>query len=173
MYVIVGLGNPGQKYSKTFHNMGFMVADKLASFLNAKFTSKKCDAAVCLAEYEGIEMVIAKPLTFMNNSGQSVVKLLKTYKAKPENLIVISDDIDLPRGIIRYREKGSAGTHNGLRNIVACLKTQEFKRVRIGIDKPECPLIDYVLSRIDKKTMDVLDPAFDEAVKKIIEIIKQ
>lgn len=173
MYVIVGLGNPGQKYSKTFHNMGYMVADKLASFLNAKFTSKRCDAAVCTTKYENIDIVIAKPLTFMNNSGQSVVKLLKHYKVKPENLIVVSDDIDLPRGAIRYREKGSAGTHNGLRNIVACLKTPEFKRVRIGIDKPECPLIDYVLSRIDKKTMMVLESAFDDAVNKIIEIIKQ
>lgn len=173
MFLIVGLGNPGKQYSKTYHNVGYLCVDKLASKLGGKFTKKKCASSICECDYNGEKIIIAKPLSYMNNSGQNVAMLLKQYKVSPDNLIVMLDDIDLDKGVFRYREKGSAGTHNGLRNIVACLHTVDFKRVRVGIGKPECQLIDYVLAQIDKKSLEVIDSAITCAVDKVLELIDE
>lgn len=172
MYLIVGLGNPGKEYENTYHNIGFMAADKLAKFFGVDFDRKVCDSSVLRTCYNGVDLVIAKPLGYMNNSGFNVARLVKKYNVKPENIIVLVDDIDIDKGTIRYREHGSAGTHNGLRNIVACLGSTEFKRVRIGIGPYEGALIDYVLSRIDRVSMDKITPALDMAVDKVLEIIK-
>ncbi len=173
MYLIVGLGNPGKDYQNTYHNVGYLCVDKLAKDIGAKFTKKKCASSICECEYNGQKVVLAKPLSYMNNSGQNVAMLVKEYRVPLDNLIIMLDDIDLDKGTFRYREKGSAGTHNGLRNIVACLHTGDFKRIRVGIGKPECQLIDYVLARIDKKSMEQIGQAIDLATDKALELIDE
>ena len=136
MKIVVGLGNFGDKYAYTFHNMGFLSIEVLADKLGLKFDKKECDSLVAVGYKGGEKVVLAKPLTYMNLSGVAVKQLLAKNKATPADLLVIYDDIDLPKGNIRVRPKGSAGTHNGMRNIIAEIKTEEFRRVRIGIGKP-------------------------------------
>ena len=137
MYIIVGLGNPGKKYENTRHSMGFYTASGPA--LAEEFEqSKGCDkikfkALVGEGRIAGQKVVLVKPQTYMNLSGQSVMEIMNFYKEDIENLIVIYDDIDIPTGTIRLREKGSAGTHNGMRNIVYLLKDDGFPRIRVGI----------------------------------------
>ncbi len=171
MFLVVGLGNPGEEYKNTYHNIGFMAADKLAAFLGGKFNKKKGNAEVCETLYKGKKLIIAKPLTYMNNSGESIVQLLKYYKIDVTNLIVIVDDIDLKRGDIRFREMGSGGTHNGLKNIVELLKTEQFKRIRIGTDREGGDLADFVLSKISGESFEKIQPAIDLAIKKTLEVI--
>lgn len=171
MYVIVCLGNPGKEYSNTYHNMGFMVADKLSKFFDVKINKKKCDGLIGEGNYNGHKIVLVCPQTYMNNSGICVKKLVQFYKLDLQNLIVIYDDIDIALGEIRYRTSGSAGTHNGMRNVVNMLGTTDFKRIRIGIGKPEGNLIDYVLSQVSNKALELLEPAFDKVVDKVVEII--
>ncbi len=153
MYVIVGLGNPGEKYAKTFHNMGFNAAADAAEKLGAKFKKKTCSSYVAEAYIDGNKVVIARPVTYMNSSGIAVKQLLKRYGVDSSKLVVIYDDIDIPKGKIRIRPFGSAGTHNGMRSIVAELGTQDFVRIRIGIGDSgiDIPIIDYVLSEVRKE----------------------
>lgn len=172
MYLIVGLGNPGAKYLKTYHNLGYMAIDEVAKKLGVSFTKKRNSADVALANYHGQSIILAKPLTYMNLSGQSVAGFVRKQKIPAENVIVFCDDIDLPKGTTRYREKGSAGTHNGLRNIVLHIG-ETFKRIKIGAGRDlSKDLADYVLSKIDDESMQLLLPAIDEAVEKLFEIIK-
>lgn len=171
MILIVGLGNPGMKYKNTYHNVGFMAADVLAKKCKVKIAKSECDALTCKATYKGVDFVIAKPQTYMNLSGEAVKKLVRAYDVdKAKELIVCYDDIDLPVGKIRVREEGSAGTHNGMRNIVKELNTQEFIRVRIGtkteeLANHEVELIDFVLSKVDFANKQVLNDAIDVAVE--------
>ena len=163
MKLIVGLGNPDNKYKNTFHNLGFMAVDKLAEKLNVEFSKNKCRALVAETKCGGEKVIIAKPQTYMNLSGESVVELVNFYKIDLKDVIVIYDDYDLTQGSLRIREKGSAGTHNGMRNIVEKLGSGNFARVRIGF-KPirnlEIPFINYVLSGISSED----NPIFDEAI---------
>ena len=163
MKLIVGLGNPDNKYKNTFHNLGFMAVDKLAEKLNVEFSKNKCRALVAETKCGGEKVIIAKPQTYMNLSGESVVELVNFYKIDLKDVIVIYDDYDLTQGSLRIREKGSDGTHNGRRNIVEKLGSGNFARVRIGF-KPirnlEIPLINYVLSGISSEDK----PIFDEAI---------
>ena len=172
MYLIVGLGNPGNKYTRTYHNLGYMAIDKVAEQLGAKFTKVRNSADVALASFNGQNLILAKPRTYMNLSGESVAGFVRKQKIKPENVIVFCDDIDLEKGVCKYREHGSGGTHNGLRNIVLHIGT-EFKRIKIGAGNDKSKnLADYVLSRIDDESLEKINPAIDLACEKLFDIIR-
>lgn len=164
MYLIVGLGNPEKKYEKTFHNMGFIAVGDAAETLGAKFKKKECEASVAECFIGGEKVILARPLTYMNNSGRAVKQLMSKYKIAPENLLVIYDDYDLPKGKVRIRASGSAGTHNGMRSIIGETGLTNFARIRIGIRDEEVniPIINYVLSEVRKEDYEL----FGEACKK-------
>lgn len=177
MMLVVGLGNPGMKYKNTYHNVGFMVVDALCKKLKVKPDKDECDALTCKANYGGVDFVVAKPQTFMNLSGEAVKKLVRKYCVDEKSeLVVCYDDVDLPIGKLRVREEGSAGTHNGMRNIVALIGTQEFKRVRVGtktehLAQHEVQLIDFVLSKVDFESKQILQGAIDNAVEALLDIV--
>lgn len=173
MIGIVGLGNPDKQYQNTYHNMGFMALDNFAKSSGLKFTKKKYKGEVAEGVVEGEKVVLLKPHTYMNLSGQAVVELKNMLKLDLSELLVIYDDIDLPVGAIRYRKSGSAGTHNGMRNITELLGSTQFARLRIGIgqDTP-MPLINYVLSQVDDVTKKQLEPVFEKSNKAILSFIK-
>ncbi len=166
MKLIVGLGNPEDKYKNTFHNLGFMAVDKVADKLNVEFTKQKCRAIIAETRVGKEKVIIAKPQTYMNLSGESVRELLSFFKINLSDLIVIYDDYDLDKGVVRIRESGSAGTHNGMRNILQNVSSEKFARIRIGF-KPntefKIPLIDYVLSGIKEEDKSVMEKAIDVA----------
>ena len=130
MYLIVGLGNPEKKYEKTFHNMGFIAAGDAAEKLDVKFKKKECEASVAEAFIGGEKVIIARPVTYMNNSGRAVKQLAAKYKVPPEHVAVIYDDYDLPKGKIRIRPEGSAGTHNGMRSVIGETGWTNFPRIK-------------------------------------------
>ena len=166
MKLIVGLGNHGPKYAYTYHNLGFLCVEALADKLNIKFKHKECSALV--ARVFSHDLILAKPQTFMNLSGIAVKGLLKKYKLTPQNLIVVYDDIDIERGSMRFREKGSAGTHNGMKSIIGELGTDDFRRLRLGIGRAEgVSLADFVLSEIDRHER----PLFAELIEKAGEFL--
>ena len=148
MRIIVGLGNPGDKYARTRHNVGFDVVGILAEKENIPVKKIKCHALVGEGVIDGEKVVLALPQTYMNLSGQAVVDLMNWYKVSPEDVLIIVDDIDLPMGQVRIRPHGGAGTHNGLRNIVYLTGSDRFPRIRVGVgQKPEgWDLADWVLS---------------------------
>ena len=149
MRLIVGLGNPGEKYSHTRHNVGFDVIDILSQKLDIPVKKLKCRATIGEGMLGGEKIVLIKPQTFMNLSGLTVSDALSWYKAEPKDMLLIVDDIDLPLGQVRIRAKGGPGTHNGLRHIVQCTGTGDFPRVRVGVGAPppEWDLADWVLSK--------------------------
>lgn len=162
MYIIAGLGNPGKQYAQTRHNVGFDTIDILADKYNISVDTKKHKALCGKGMIEGQKVVLAKPQTFMNLSGESVRELVDFYKIDPEEeLIVIYDDISLEPGKIRIRKKGSAGGHNGIKNIIAQLGTQNFQRVKVGVgEKPKgWDLADYVLGHFSKEDRGLVDDA--------------
>ena len=164
MYIIVGLGNPGKKYENTRHNMGFIAVDLLAEKYGIKVDKIKFKALVGEGRIAGQKVLLVKPQTYMNLSGQSVMEVMNFYKEDIENLIVIYDDIDIPPGTIRLRKKGSAGTHNGMRNIVYLLQEDGFPRIRVGIgSESKVDLIHYVTSGVTKKEKDLLEDALTRA----------
>lgn len=167
MYLIVGLGNPARQYEKTRHNIGFDVIEALADKYNISVTEKKHKALCGRGIIEGQKVVLAKPQTFMNLSGESVVELLNYYKMDPETeMIVIYDDISLAPGNIRIRKKGSAGGHNGIKNIIALTGTQNFLRIKVGVgEKPKgWDLADYVLGHFDEEDRRYVEAAIKDAV---------
>lgn len=165
MYLIVGLGNPEKKYEKTFHNMGFIAVGDAAEDLDAKFKKKECEASVAEAHVNGEKVILARPLTYMNNSGRAVKQLMSKYKISPENLLVIYDDYDLPKGKVRIRASGSAGTHNGMRSIIGETGLTNFARIRIGIrdENVDIPIINYVLSEVRKEDYETFGAACKKA----------
>ena len=168
MYLIVGLGNPSKQYEKTRHNIGFDVIDALADKYNISVTEKKHKALCGKGTIEGRKVVLAKPQTFMNLSGESVVELLNYYKMDPESeMIVIFDDIRLAPGSLRIRKKGSAGGHNGIKNIIALTGTQNFMRIKVGVgEKPKgWDLADYVLGHFSKEERVLVEDAFADAIE--------
>lgn len=172
MILIVGLGNPDDKYKNTFHNLGFMTVDKIAQTLNVEFNKQKCRAVVAETKIGGEKVIIAKPQTYMNLSGDSVQELVSFYKIPLENVLVIYDDFDLNKGAVRIRENGSAGTHNGMRDIIAKLGNTNFPRIRIGFKPTELsqiPLINLVLSGIKEEDRPIFDKAIDCASKAGVE----
>ena len=184
MKLIVGLGNPDDKYQNTFHNLGFMSADKIAQKMGLEFSKTKCRALIAEGRVGTEKIIIAKPLTYMNLSGESIRELMSFYKIPPCDLVVIYDDYDLAKGVLRIRESGSAGTHNGMRNIVQEIATTEFARIRIGFkpnEQTQIPLINYVLSGIseqdkplfDKATTVACNAGYDFACGKDIQAVMQ
>ncbi len=157
MFIIVGLGNPEEKYLKTFHNMGYIAVGEVAAKLGVKFKKKECEAFTAEAHIGGEKVIIARPVTYMNASGRAVKQLLAKYKTDETRLIVLYDDYDIPKGSVRIRPSGSAGTHNGMRSVIAETGTQNFTRIRIGIRDPEVniPIINYVLSEVRKDDYDL------------------
>ncbi|MCD7728516.1 MAG: aminoacyl-tRNA hydrolase [Clostridia bacterium] len=165
MYIIVGLGNPEETYFKTFHNMGYNAAGDVAAKLGVKFKKKECASVTAEAHIAGEKIIIARPVTYMNNSGEAVKQLLAKYKADPSQLIVIYDDYDIPKGKLRIRPEGSGGTHNGMRSVIAEIGTEKFTRIRIGIRDKEVnvPIIDYVLSEVKKEDYQLFVSACERA----------
>ena len=166
MIIIAGLGNPGKDYAGTRHNAGFMTIDALASKYGIDVGEKKHKAIIGKGAIEGHKVILAKPQTFMNNSGESLRELVDYYKPDVETeVIVIYDDITLDVGGIRVRKKGSAGGHNGMKSIIAHLGTTDFQRVRVGRGEkpPRMDLADWVLGHFHKEDMEPLKDAIDEA----------
>lgn len=165
MYLIVGLGNPDKQYEKTFHNMGYIAVGDVAEQLNAKFKKKECESSVAEAFVGGEKIIIARPLTYMNNSGRAVKQLMAKYKITEDKLLVIYDDYDLPKGKVRIRAGGSAGTHNGMRSVIAETGLKNFARIRIGIrdEAVQIPIINYVLAEIRKDDYELFAAACKKA----------
>jgi peptidyl-tRNA hydrolase, PTH1 family len=174
--LIVGLGNPGAEYERTRHNLGFMLIDLLAHEAGAQVKRKDCRALVGRAELEGTRALLVKPQTYMNLSGESVACLLakQDSNSAAQNLIVISDDLALPFGAIRLRPRGSAGGHNGLKSIIAATKTDEFIRLRIGI-QPEHPIGDtknFVLDEFSRGERMQLDKILERSAEALRAVLR-
>jgi len=172
MKIIVGLGNKGKKYQRTYHNSGFEVIDKIARSLGVKVKNKECASLTARASIaDGV--ILAKPQTYMNNSGEAVASLLAKYKSAPSDLVIVYDDIDLPLPSLRCRAEGGAGTHNGMRNIINTIGSQDFIRIRVGIGKDVSgDLAGFVLSKYNKEEAKQLDTVFNKAAKAIIEYVE-
>ncbi|MBO5712656.1 MAG: aminoacyl-tRNA hydrolase [Clostridia bacterium] len=174
MYIVVGLGNPDKKYLNTLHNIGFMAIDKVAEKLGVSFNKKGFKGQYLITTVNGEKVVLLKPQTYMNLSGESVLMAVNYYKVKPENLIVIYDDLDINIGSLRIRKNGSAGTHNGMKNIVSLLGSTEFPRFRVGI-KPENDsreIIDYVLSDIKSADVERFNEVLDKTSNAVVSLLK-
>ena len=174
MYVIAGLGNPGREYEGTRHNVGFMTLDALADKYNIDVREKAFKGLIGKGMIEGNKVILVKPQTYMNLSGESVRELVNYYKVDPESeLIVVYDDISLAPGQIRIRKKGSAGGHNGIKNIIANLGTDHFMRVKVGVgEKPKnWDLADYVLSPFTKDERPLVNLAIEHAAKAIEQML--
>ena len=165
MYIVAGLGNPGDKYLKNLHNLGFMAVELLAEKHGVSFDKKGFKGLFGVKNIGGEKVIFLKPQTFMNLSGECIREISAYFKVPSENILVIYDDIDLPKGALRVREKGSAGTHNGMRNIIAEIKTENFRRIRIGTGRPpeNVPLADYVLSDVPKAERPLIAKAIESA----------
>lgn len=173
MYLIAGLGNPTKKYEGTRHNVGFETVDIIADSQGIALSSNKHKAVYGQGFIGGEKVILAKPQTFMNLSGEAIRALVDFYKIEPDHVLIISDDIDLPLGQLRIRQKGSAGGHNGLKNIIAHLGSQDFPRIKIGIgSKPEgWDLADYVLSKYSKEDRVVMTNAQKDAAEAAVLIV--
>lgn len=169
MRLIVGLGNPGAEYERTRHNLGFMLVDLLARETGAQVKRKDCQALVGRATLAGEQVELVKPQTFMNLSGEAVQGLLTFYKIPLSNLLVIADDIDIPLGTIRIREKGGAGGQKGLKSTIERLGTQEFARLRVGVSRPpgRMEAADYVLQNFDKAEEILVIETVDRVVRAV------
>lgn len=173
MFLIAGLGNPGKEYENTRHNAGFMVLDALADKLGADISEKKHKGLCGKAVIGGEKVILLKPQTFMNSSGESIRAAADYYKIEPEDILVVYDDISLAPGQLRVRAKGSAGGHNGIKSIIAHLGTQEFPRIRVGVgEKPaRMDLADYVLGHFSSEERKIMEDAVKEAAEAACEVV--
>ena len=175
MKIIIGLGNPGREYRMNRHNAGFHCIERLADKYGIKFQNKLCQSQTGTGQIEGEEVVLARPATFVNLSGNAAACLLKRFKCTPQDLTVIHDDLDLPTGRIRVRLGGSSGGHRGIKSIIQALGGQDFNRVRIGISRPELgprndyesEIIDYVLGNFSREENELMQPALDLACEAV------
>lgn len=166
MKIFVGLGNPGKKYENTRHNAGFMVMDELANLCEVSFDQEKFSAYFAKTKFKGEDVILLKPTTYMNNSGFALRQCMDFYKASPEDVTVIYDDVDLPVGKIRLRQKGSAGGHNGIKSIIQCIFTSEFDRIRVGVGKdPQIDMINWVLGKFREEEQKDLKNAVENSAK--------
>jgi PTH1 family peptidyl-tRNA hydrolase len=159
MKLIVGLGNPGKQYEKTRHNIGFQVVDRLSEKLDIPLTQAKFKGLFGSGHVRGEKVILLKPLTYMNLSGEAIRMVMDYFNISPEDIIVIYDDLDLPVGKIRLRQKGSAGGHNGIKSTIQHLGTQEFNRIRVGIARPQNgqSVTDYVLSNFSGEEQEIIN----------------
>ena len=174
MFIIAGLGNPSREYEKTRHNVGFEAIDLLADKLGVKLTDKKHRACCGMGMIGSEKVILSKPQTYMNLSGESIGSMADYYKVEPDHIIVICDDINLEEGQLRIRAKGSAGGHNGLKSIINHLGSQEFLRIRVGVgEKPkEMDLADYVLGRFPKAQEALMEDAYKAAAEASVKIVE-
>jgi peptidyl-tRNA hydrolase, PTH1 family len=174
-YLIAGLGNPGRQYRSNRHNVGFMVLDKLAERLGVSFSRVESQALVTKADFEGNRLILVKPQTFMNLSGQALVSLARFYKVPDDNLMVVFDDVDLPFGMLRLRPGGGSGGQKGMASIIERLGTQDFPRLRFGIDRPpgRMDAADYVLQDFSRSQIEFLPSLLDRAVEAILLFVDQ
>lgn len=167
MKLIVGLGNPGAEYAQTRHNIGFMVIDSLGRDLGVSVDKSQHKALVGQTKIGQEKVILAKPQTYMNLSGQSVVALMNWYKLTPQDILVITDDMDLQPGQLRIRKNGSAGGQNGLKNIIELLGTQEVTRMKVGIGRPEHGAVNHVLGKITGSEAELIGPAISTAAEAV------
>ncbi len=175
MFVIVGLGNPGKQYEHTRHNVGFDVIDILAKKYGASVTKMKHKALIGECRVGSEKVLLVKPQTYMNLSGETLIDIYQYYKVELEDIIVVYDDIDLDVGKIRIRKKGSAGSHNGMKSIIKCLGSGDFPRVRVGVSKPEpgADLANFVLSRFRKEEQLDIKNGLEKACKAVDSMIRE
>jgi len=177
MKLIVGLGNPGREYEKNRHNIGFMCLNHFARTQGIRFDKKQGKARIGTGEVTGVKVVLARPQTYMNRSGESVSRLVKRYDIDLDDLLVIHDDLDLPLGKLRLRQGGGSGGHKGIESIISCLGSQDFIRLRVGIGRPvatgggneisDADIIDYVLSDFsaqERRIVTKVIPRVSEAI---------
>lgn len=178
-WVVVFLGNPGEKYAGTRHNAGFMVSDILAKELDVKINRLKFNALTCVCTYEGEKLLLLKPQTFMNLSGTAAGPAAAYYKIPPERVIVVCDDVAIAPGRLRIRTKGSSGGHNGLKSIISALDTEDFPRIRIGVGGPdrsvesEDPMIDWVLGELRGKDLEAVSDVCSRAAKAVLSYVTE
>ena len=174
MYLIVGLGNPEPEYSKTRHNMGFDVKNKLSEKYNIDVKKEKLDGIYGSGTIENEKVILLKPQTYMNLSGKSVIQYANFYKINPENILIIYDDIDIETGKMKIRKKGGPGTHNGMKSVVSELNTAQFPRIRVGTGCQETigNLIDYVISKVSNEEYKRLEEGIDKATEAVATILK-
>ncbi|WP_413376999.1 aminoacyl-tRNA hydrolase [Alkalihalobacillus sp. 1P02AB] len=169
MKLIVGLGNPGEKYAGTRHNIGFDIIDSCAKTLGIELNQAKFKGIYGTGVVNGEKVYLLKPLTYMNLSGESVRPLMDYFQIPLEDLVVIYDDLDLPAGKIRLRKKGSAGGHNGIKSLIQHLGTQEFNRIRVGVDRPKNgePIVQYVLGKYHPDERQAIAESIEQATKAV------
>ncbi len=172
MKLIVGLGNPGRTYSKTRHNTGFLVIDKLCEYYGVNLSEKKFKNNYVKFKVKNQDVIFTQPQTFMNLSGEAVSQLANYFKVETSDILVISDDLDLPVGKVRFRKNGNDGGQRGVRNIIERLSSKEFNRCRIGIGNDKLiPTADYVLGKVEKENLELYEQSLNHATKGIIEWI--
>lgn len=171
MKIIIGLGNPGRQYEDTRHNAGFMVLDKFADKHGVDISKARFNALLGEVFVNGEKVVLVKPMTYMNNSGQAVGEVLNFYKPDLEDIIVVVDDIEIELGMLRIRAKNGKGTHNGLKSIYAHLKTDDYAKMKLGVGKfkRDMDLADFVLARPSKEDDEIIDDLIDRAVEALNE----
>ena len=175
-WLIVGLGNPGQKYANTRHNMGFLTVDLLAEQAGGKLNKVKFKSAYNIIPFAGSKCLVMKPQTYMNLSGESVGEAARFYKVPADHVLVISDDVSLPVGKLRIRKSGSAGGHNGLKNIIQHLGTDTFPRIKVGVGMPDHPdheMIDWVIGKPQGEEAKTLRAALDRAADAALSVIDE
>jgi PTH1 family peptidyl-tRNA hydrolase len=174
-YLIAGLGNPGREYRNNRHNIGFMLVDRLANRLGVSFSRMESKALVTKSEYQGRRIVLAKPQTYMNLSGQAVGALARFYKVPLENILVVYDDVDLPQETLRMRPGGGSAGHNGMKSIIERLGSQEFPRLRLGVGRPpgHKEAANYVLQDFSKAEAEMLPQILDRAVDAVLVYITE
>ena len=174
MYIIVGLGNPESDYAKTRHNMGFNVINKISEKFSIDISKTKFKSLYGTGNINGEKVILVKPQTYMNLSGDAVQQFVNFYKTSLENVLVIYDDIDTEPGKIRIRKTGGPGTHNGMKSVVSCLNSENFPRVRVGIGMPEHKndLINYVIGYIPEEQLEILQKGVNIAAEAVEDILK-
>ena len=174
MYLIVGLGNPENEYAHTRHNMGFDTINQIAKNNNIQITKNKFKGLCESTIIQNQKVILLKPQTYMNLSGESVKEVVEFYNLKPEEIIVIYDDIDIEKGHIKIRKKGGAGSHNGMKSVVEELQSTDFARIRVGIGQPEfkSDMINYVIGKVSQEEQKILQQGVEKAAKAVEEILK-
>ena len=169
MHLIVGLGNPGRQYKQNRHNVGFLTLDRLASRFNETFSRMETKSLVLKIKHEGVQLILAKPQTFMNLSGGAVSSLVRFYKINLENILIVYDDVDLPPEVIRLRPGGGSGGHKGMRSIIDNLGEQDFSRLRIGVGRPPGRMdpADFLLQDFSEEELEAMGEVCDWAVQAV------
>lgn len=174
MYLVIGLGNPEEQYAKTRHNMGFSTINKIAEKYHITLEKKKFDAIYEDTRIEGEKVILVKPQTYMNLSGTSVRQFVQFYKIPTDHVVIIYDDIDIEKGVIKIRKKGGPGNHNGMKSVVQEIGSNAFPRIRVGIGQPiyKNDMINYVLGQVPNEEYEILEKGIEAAADAIVDILK-